>query len=172
MLGCFYHLLDIRQQANTVSPMLSFSVRDLESLGASHSSSTMVLMGKVFVRGQSVQQSMRSMIVEMARKRLREGCPCLIMDSDTHATLWLEVQKPGFQSPPSNSSLSTMIERTPPPPKSSAPPLPKTTTYRGQPIEMKQPPIQPVAQPPVQPSPVPVPPAKYQLRYRGRLIEE
>ncbi|MEM9218385.1 MAG: hypothetical protein AAGD25_29095 [Cyanobacteria bacterium P01_F01_bin.150] len=163
--------------------MLIYSEQELEAFGAMQSPSGMIFMGKVFVKGQGFNRSMRNAVIDMARDNFRKGLPCIIVESDTVTTLWIEAplsqsaftsqgQPNGVNSPnPSAISGARSVSResnaTASLPSSNA--STKGMIYRGQvmeaPTSSSPPPKQQT------PSETVVNPVKKRLRYRGRLVD-
>ena len=111
--------------------MITLSAQDLINYGALQSSSTLTFMGKVFVRGQSFSLTTRERAIKMAEKSLQKGCPCLLVDSDTDTTLWVEMQNQTLAPQPQD------ISNIDPDSMPTAPSM--RLTYRGQPITSSSP---------------------------------
>ena len=105
--------------------MIILSSQDLNNYGAVEASSTLALMGKVFVKRQSFSLEMREQAIQLAEQSLQKGRPCLLVDGDTDTTLWVEVQNHVPLTNAKDASLSpSPAEET----QSSG------LTYRGQAI--------------------------------------
>ena len=72
--------------------MIILSNKDLEAYGVSQSISTLTFMGKVFVRGESFAQHFRKMAIAVAEETLQSGSPCLLVECDTHVTVWRQAK--------------------------------------------------------------------------------
>lgn len=70
--------------------MIILSAQDLEDYGVRQTASTITFMGKAFVRGQTFAQRLRKMAIAMAEENMKKGSACLLVDFDTHVTLWRE----------------------------------------------------------------------------------
>ena len=105
--------------------MITLSAQDLNNYGAQQSSSTLTFMGKVFVRGQSFSSTMREQATKIAEQNLQRGRPCLLVESDTETTVWVEMQNHPPASPP-KENVELDID--------SGTEQPSGLTYRGQPV--------------------------------------
>lgn len=70
--------------------MIILSAQDLEDYGVRRTAATLTFMGKAFVRGQTFAQRLRDKAIELAEESMKTGSACLLIDFDTHVTLWRE----------------------------------------------------------------------------------
>ena len=70
--------------------MIILSAQDLEDYGVRQTASTITFMGKAFVRGQTFAQRLRKMAIAMAEESMERGAACLLVDFETHITVWRE----------------------------------------------------------------------------------
>ncbi|MEM9217739.1 MAG: hypothetical protein AAGD25_25785 [Cyanobacteria bacterium P01_F01_bin.150] len=96
--------------------MIILSAQDLEDYGVRQTASIITFMGKAFVRGQTYAKRLRDMAIATAEESMRRGSACLLVDFDTHITLWREEKN--------IAALTSQIQVAKPsirPPSSSAP---------------------------------------------------
>ena len=69
--------------------MIILASKDLDKYGISHqSSSQLVFKGRVFTKGQTFAAHLRDVAIELAQENLTLGQPCIVIDYDSHVTLW------------------------------------------------------------------------------------
>lgn len=111
--------------------MIILSAQDLELYGIRSTSSTITIMGKAFVRGQTFAQRLRDAAIAIAEESLAQGYPCLLVDSETHITIWK--QRQGSAGSHRSQTQSANRSVTPHQSKSvSPPPSQGVKKYRGQ----------------------------------------
>ena len=93
--------------------MIILSAQDLEDYGVRQTASTITFMGKAFVRGQTFARRLRKMAIAMAEESMERGAACLLVDFDTHVTVWREQHNP--------SGKATQPKYKPASPDSSSP---------------------------------------------------
>jgi len=90
--------------------MIIFSSKDLDKYGISHqSSSQLVFRGKLFTKGQTFAGRLRQLAVEIAQENMGMGQPSIVIDYDTHVTLWRAKRVPmGINTQPQNGQAPRM----------------------------------------------------------------
>ena len=69
--------------------MIILASKDLDKHGISHqSSSQLVFKGRIFTKGQTFAAHLRDIAIELAQENLTLGQPCIVIDYDSHVTLW------------------------------------------------------------------------------------
>ncbi|MGK7887753.1 MAG: hypothetical protein AB4042_00365 [Leptolyngbyaceae cyanobacterium] len=69
--------------------MIIFASKELDQYGISHqSSSKLVFQGRLFTKGQTFASRLRDIAVEVAQENISLGQPCILVDYETHVTLW------------------------------------------------------------------------------------
>ena len=69
--------------------MIILASKDLDRHGISHqSSSQLIFKGRVFTKGQTFAAHLRDIAIELAQENLTLGQPCIVIDYDSHVTLW------------------------------------------------------------------------------------
>ena len=69
--------------------MIILASKDLDKHGISHqSSSQLIFKGRVFTKGQTFAAHLRDVAIELAQENLTLGQPCIVIDYDSHVTLW------------------------------------------------------------------------------------
>lgn len=69
--------------------MIILASKDLDKHGITHkSSSQLVFKGRVFTKGHTFAAHLRDIAIELAQENLTLGQPCIVIDYDSHVTLW------------------------------------------------------------------------------------
>lgn len=69
--------------------MIILASKDLDKHGISHqSSSQFIFKGRVFTKGQTFAAHLRDVAIELVQENLTLGQPCILVDYDSHVTLW------------------------------------------------------------------------------------
>ncbi|NEQ96901.1 MAG: hypothetical protein F6K30_09280 [Cyanothece sp. SIO2G6] len=69
--------------------MIILASKELDKRGISHQSTTkLVFQGRLFTKGQTFASRLRDMAVEVAQEEQSLGQPCIVIDHETHVTLW------------------------------------------------------------------------------------
>lgn len=69
--------------------MIILASKDLDKHGISHqSSSKLFFKGRVFTKGQTFAPHLRDLAIELAQENLTLGQPCIVIDYESHVTLW------------------------------------------------------------------------------------
>lgn len=75
--------------------MIIFASKDLDKYGISHqSSSQLMFKGRMFTKGQTFAAHLRNIAIELAEENLTLGQPCIVIDYDSHVTLWRVQRSP------------------------------------------------------------------------------
>lgn len=107
--------------------MIILSAQDLEDYGIRQTASTITFMGKAFVRGQTFARRLREVAIAMAEESMAKGAACLLVDFETHITVWREQNKQSSSNPQAFNGSAQSVKRQPSVKASSA-----QLTYRGQ----------------------------------------
>lgn len=132
--------------------MIILSTQDLELYGIRPTASTITIMGKAFVRGQTFAHRLRDAAIAIAEESLSQGMPCLLVDSDTHITIWKQQRLTSSALRQSRSATSSQHKPTMP--------NKDVKKYRGQ----------VVFPPSSQDSSTSLPSSETPLTYRGRKV--
>ena len=69
--------------------MIILSSKDLDKHGISHQSASKLLFrGRTFIKGQAFAAHLRSLAIELAQENTKVGQPSLVIDYESHVTLW------------------------------------------------------------------------------------
>ena len=75
--------------------MIILASKDLDRYGISHkSSSQLIFKGRIFTKGQTFAAHLREVAIELAEENLMLGQPCIVIDYDSHVTLWRVQRSP------------------------------------------------------------------------------
>ena len=75
-------------QSSQEPSLIILAKEDLKAYGVSQSISALTFMGRIFVIGESFAQHFRRMAIAVAEEILHSGSPCLLVECDTHITVW------------------------------------------------------------------------------------
>lgn len=79
--------------------MIILASKDLDRYGISHkSSSQLIFKGRIFTKGQTFAAHLRDVAIELAEENLTLGQPCIVIDYDSHVTLWRVQRSPIVQT--------------------------------------------------------------------------
>lgn len=83
--------------------MIILASKELDKHGISHQAATrLVFQGRLFTKGQTFASRLRDVAVKVAQEELSLGQPCIVIDHETHITLWKSGRSPigGRSHPP------------------------------------------------------------------------
>lgn len=73
----------------SINLMIIFASKDLDKHGISHQSTNQLLFkGHIFTKGQTFAAHLRKAAFELAQENLTLGQPCIVIDYNSHVTLW------------------------------------------------------------------------------------